>query len=268
MVSGRFDPIMKKAATLRSQPIPDRLEACRIGIECTLGNNQILTLVTAKGYPAATMNEGLVLYNTASTAVSEATTLGGIWEASTGLLGLSEKAARQAYTDFAKLARAAFLRDPAALATLTLKGKAAPGLRSFIKQAETTMGAVNRLTAAQRAKLLKKGYTDSFLSQERAKIAGLRAALNGQTDAKGAAQAATATQKTALRDLVDWTMEYFKTARVVLKANPQLLEKLGIVVREGRTPAQRAAPKKAAITRRKNREEAAAKAAKAASKVA
>ena len=52
---------------------------------------------------------------------------------------------------------------------------------------------------------------------------------------------------------VDWVAEYFKIARVALKERPQLLEKIGVLVRRTRTKAQRGAPAKAALTRAKKK---------------
>jgi hypothetical protein len=58
--------------------------------------------------------------------------------------------------------------------------------------------------------------------------------------------AATRDQLAALRE---WMSQYLRIARVALRAKPDLYAKLGGLVRNSRTAAQRQAPKKAAATR-------------------
>jgi len=68
--------------------------------------------------------------------------------------------------------------------------------------------------------------------------------------AKGAAQQATAEQRAAMAGLRHEMRDFRRIAKVALKSHPQLLEKLGIMVRVARTAAQRGAGKKAAATRK------------------
>ena len=64
-----------------------------------------------------------------------------------------------------------------------------------------------------------------------------------QEAAKGAAQQATRERDLALDA---WRAQYVKIARVALRNKPQLLEKLGLPARTGRTAAQRAAKRRKA----------------------
>ncbi|HQO21323.1 MAG TPA: hypothetical protein PLA03_13360, partial [Acidobacteriota bacterium] len=60
---------------------------------------------------------------------------------------------------------------------------------------------------------------------------------------------ATFEQNRAMEALDYWMGGFVKVAKVALRDQPQLLEKLGILKRGGKTAAQRQAPQKAAATR-------------------
>ena len=104
-------------------------------------------------------------------------------------------------------------------------------------------------SAVVRTKLLKKGYDEGRVSQERGKILAWVAARQVFTEMEGASEGATSEAANALVALVDWTVEYITTARVTLKKRPDLLQKLGLLVRNEKTERQRNAPQKAAVTR-------------------
>ncbi len=61
----------------------------------------------------------------------------------------------------------------------------------------------------------------------------------------------TRDQKSAIKVLNDWTPQYRAIAKVALHGKKELLEKLGLLTRSTKTPAQRNAPKKAAETRKR-----------------
>src|SRR5690606_22569545 len=97
------------------------------------------------------------------------------------------------------------------------------------------------------------GYTAEHLAEERAKIVAYQQAANEYRHAIGAAQLATQHRDAALDAMNRWTDQYLRIARAVLKDEGQLLEKIGLMVRNRRTPAQRNAGKKAAATRAANK---------------
>ena len=57
----------------------------------------------------------------------------------------------------------------------------------------------------------------------------------------------------ALETLDDWMRSFVRVAKVALRTEPQLLEKLGIPTRSNRTAAQRGAGEKTSTTRRTKR---------------
>ena len=96
----------------------------------------------------------------------------------------------------------------------------------------------------------KRGYGADRLSAGRARVVEMSAAIQAHKAAMGASQQATDEQDAALGALGAWMSEFLAIAKVALSAKPQLLEKLGILKRDGKTPAQRKAPAKAAATRK------------------
>ena len=86
--------------------------------------------------------------------------------------------------------------------------------------------------------LAEYGYSAERLQTERAKIEDYDQANQTQEAAKGAAQQATVVQNKALAELDSWMARYLKIAKVALRHDKQLLEKIGIVART----SKRAAP--------------------------
>ena len=238
--------------TLRQDSIPNQLNRSRVLIRNTIKNTDILTLVTPKGYTLEVMNEGFSLFNKANAAVDAAAEKSGAQALASDFAGKTQLTAQEAYQDLAKVARAIFLRDPATLTSLGLD-KAMPRAEAAFSKAFDKLFNTGGYTPEIRAKLLKKGYDDAKLSLDRSKLGEWIFAKETQTTCTGDAQAATETQKKALAAMVDWAAEYIKIARVALKKQSQLLEKLGIVVRSSRTKAQRGAAAKAAATRLKKK---------------
>ncbi len=104
-------------------------------------------------------------------------------------------------------------------------------------------------TEAIAARLADFGYTQQKLSDERSKIAEMSAAVAAHESASGAAQQATFEQNRAMEALGSWMSTFVKVAKVALREEPQLLERLGILKRNGKTAAQRKASSRTAATR-------------------
>jgi len=225
------------------QGIAQRLNAAQLAIVNSLSHPEIQELVAQFGYPAAKLEAGRALYESALGAVNASTAASGGQQASTQALAHAEKSARDAYQSLAKVARAVFGKDKAQLTALGLNGSAPKDTAGFIAAAYTLFDN------AGSAPLAEYGYNPDRLQNERAKVAAYDEANQGQESAKGAAQQATREQDSALQALDEWTAQYLKIAKVALRDKKQLLEKIGVTARTSKTAAQRAAPKKSAATR-------------------
>ena len=232
--------------------ISDCLTNAGIAIHNTLEDQEIAALVAVYGYGRDKMAEGQIILDRANGAVQAQVAATGGCQKATAELTQIEKEARLAYKGLGAVARAAFGRKSPALTVLGLNRPIPLRQGEFVTMATALFD--NVLGSPDLAAAVGRYYTADRLTAEKAKITALDAALQARAAAKGAAQQATVDQHEALTTLQGWIGSFRRVARVALHGQPQLLEKLGILVRNAKTPAQRQAPAKAAVTRKANRE--------------
>ncbi len=238
--------------TFSRQAIPDQLHNARLLIENTQDSAVILAIMLKFGYTAADFNAAHLIYSTALAASKAATVEGGSAELGTAAFDEEMVKVQGRYADFAKIARSVFRGNKAALSALGLDKRRPKAIARFIDAAEKLFNP-SSLTPELLPKL-KKRCNDQWLSEARGDVEQLKVARNLQKSLDGGAQNATAAQTIALKSLVEWCVEYIAVARVALKKTPQTLEKLGIPVRNSRSKAQIQGVRKAAVTRKLNRE--------------
>lgn len=161
----------------------------------------------------------------------------------------AEKAATTAYQKLSVVAKAVLQNDKGSLAKLGLDRPMPRTIAAFLSAANILFDNASADTDIKQ-KLATRGYDDTKLAQERAKIKAYDDADDVQEAAKGANQQATSDANAAMKRLNDWTSQYLKIAKVALSEKKNLLEKLGKTVRTTKTASQRAAPAKAAATRK------------------
>lgn len=227
-----------------NQSIAQQLIAGQLTISNSIEDDEIQGLVAEFGYDSEKLNAGMALYIAAQAVVNLQTAKSGAQQESTRMLTQAEIAARDAYQSLAKVARAVFSKDKAQLTTLGLSGAMPKDIAGFLAAASTLFDNATSLP-----ELANYGYDEEKIQAERSKIQALNTANQNQEMAKGAAQQATREQDAAMQALNDWAGQYRKIAKVALRGNKQLLEKIGIVARTSKTAAQRAAPAKASATR-------------------
>jgi len=228
--------------------IADRLNAAQVAISNSLADEEIKNLVGAYGYSAAKLNAGKALYTAAVDAANHATAASGAQQQATVVVESAGDIARDAFQALAKIARAALKDNPGQLTALTLDGPMPRTMASFLSNAKTMFENALNIPEIQTA-LAEFGYTAQKLQTECAKITNYDLANQAQELAKGAAQQATQLQDAALAEMDDWVACYLKVAKVALRDDSQLLEKIGILSRTSKTAAQRAAPAKAEAKR-------------------
>lgn len=222
--------------------IPQQLNAAQVAIANSLTDAEIKTAVAQYGYTTTKLNAGKALYDKALNTVNAQKSGRGDQKAATADLKVKEKDARDAYQAAAKVARATLSNED--LTTLGLMRKEPRDTAGFIAAAYTLFD-----NAESSGLLADFGYDEERITAERAKIEALDTANQAQEMAKGASQQATQDQEAALKAMNDWLAQYLKIAKVALRGKKQLLEKIGVTARTGKTAAQRAAPAKAAATR-------------------
>ena len=246
-----------------NQSIPDQLHNARLLIENTQDSAPILAVMLKFGYTAADFTAAHLIYTTALAASKTAASSGGSAELGTAAFHEAMVTARGRYADFGKIARGIFKGSQAALSALGLDQRRPRAIAKFTDAAEKLYDTA-KWTLPMKTKLEKRGVNDQWLSEARGELEQLKVARNHQKSLDGGAQLATAAQNTALEALINWCVEYIAVVRVAFKKSPQTLEKLGIMVRNGRSKAQIEGTKKSAATRRLNREKKAASIHKAA----
>ena len=218
-----------------------QLNAAQLAIANSLADPEIKAAVAQFGFTTAKLNKGKALYDAALAAVNAQKSGKGAQKDTTAQLKAALTDARDAYQALAKVARAALSKEEQAKLGL---GKEPRGTAQFIAAGYTLFDNAGDVTA-----LADFGYDAERLAAERAKIEAYDQANQAQEMAKGSAQQATQDQDAALAAMSEWVAQYVKIAKVALRGKKQLLEKIGVLARTGKTAAQKAAPKKAAATR-------------------
>jgi hypothetical protein len=233
--------------------ISRRLGTARIALNNAQSDAEIGPLLAAYGYDAARLAEGMAILETADSAVQAQVSTAGGWQTTTQTLGSAEREARTAYRTLREVVRAAYGYNAPILAILGLNQTMPARQTHFLTMAWTLFN--NAISSADISATLERfGYNGRRLTSEKEKVGAMETALEARESSKGSAQQATMAQRSAMNDLGKWMSAFFRVAKVALRGQEQLLEKLGILARNARTQAQRQAPAKAAQTRKARRE--------------
>ena len=229
--------------------IAETLNLADIAITNSINDAEILGLVSSKGYTKVKLQEGQSLLNSAYTIKDTHVANAGAQKQATSAAMSAKKSAIEAYQAYSSLAKGEFKGKREMLAKLGLNKQMPRTEAGFIAAGKTLFDNASGDPDMKEA-MSKYGYDDATLAAEASKIQAYESANAAQKAAEGASQNSTDTQSAVMKSLQDWVSQYKKAARIALKDNKQLLEKLGIRVSSGRTKAQKKAPLKAAATRK------------------
>jgi hypothetical protein len=236
----------------RTLNIGNQLKSAAIALNNAQSDPDINGLLVQFGFSPAKLGEGLGHYNAATAQVAQTTARRGESATATEQLRSARQAASRAYQDLAKTARALFIDNPGALASLGVNQRMPRQHGALLRAAQTLFNSAEYSVEIREA-LEAHGYTESKLSAERAKVTAFETALARQGERRGAAQQARADQTAALTTLRKWMARFRKIARVALGDRPKELEKLGIASLLTPTPAQREGWRKAVETRERKK---------------
>ena len=226
--------------SLNKKTIAEQLNLAQVAITNAPKDPEILKRLGNYGYTPARLKEGQVKLATAREAFALHLSLTGAQHDSTAKVNKVTKEAYAAYQALAKTARAIWPKDKAMLDTLGIKGTMPKTTAGFLSAAYTLFDNAQGNADSSKS-LAEYGYTKTKLTAERAKIAAFDNTNQLQEASKGAAQDAAKNQLAALNDLNEWMARYIKIAKVALSDRKQLLEKMGILARSGKTKKQRGA---------------------------
>lgn len=199
-------------------------------INNSLSDSEILNAVSPFGYTETKLNEGVALLGeTMSIVEAQRKEYGEVDEAQNRYEN-ERKAANQEYMDTLRICRVAFKDDVKAIATLGLNGRRARTLSGWFDQ---TRSFYRSLLGNEEWKttLATYGQTEEKLEERLNAVAQVEQASMAVKKEMGDAQNATHERDMKLEELADWVNDYEVIARIALAGKPQLLEKLGIVVK-------------------------------------
>lgn len=199
-------------------------------INNSLSDAKILNAVTPLGYNEAKLNDGAALCTEASTLYFNQKKEYGEVDGAQKQFETDQKMANNTYKDHVQIARIAFRGNVQAGTTLELNGRRATTISGWIKQ---TLNFYHALMGNEEWKvaMAEYGQDEAKFQAQLGLIDKVREGAEQVKKEKGDAQNATQVRDEKIEELVDWINDYEVIARIALADKPQLLEKLGIVVK-------------------------------------
>lgn len=208
----------------------DVLEQCRVSLDNVEKQPKIAKLMAEMGYDTAAIAAGRELYFSTRKIYD----FNKREDDETSVAYAAFKAVRDQLYDIYKLhrkrAKVVFLKDPEIIKQLELD-YAIP--RTYIKRIEAIKKFYVELLDNEplQQKLLRLKVTTEELARAYKLITPLEQARNEYLIEKGESQDATQAKDKALGQLEDWMSEFYAVSKIALEDNLQLLEALGILVR-------------------------------------
>jgi hypothetical protein len=199
-------------------------------INNSLGDQKILNAVTPLGYGPEKLTEGQSLLNEATVLVETQKREYGEVDAAQQVFDDQRTNAHKVYMAVLAISKIAFKGDVQAISTLDLTGRRASTFSGWLNQTRSFYRAI-LANEAWKTELAKYGQTEEMLTAELAMIDAVATASENKKKEMGDAQNATQERDEKLEELAEWVSDYEVIARIALADKPQLLEKLGIVVK-------------------------------------
>lgn len=199
-------------------------------INNSLSDSKVLSAVSPMGYTVAKLNEGAVVLSDAGTLYDNQKKEYGEMDAAQVASDTERKACNRTYMDLVRICRIALKNDVKAATTLDLNGRRSRTISGWQKQ---TLGFYRAILANDEWKtvLAVYGQTEEILTAQLAAIENVAIAAETVKKEMGDAQDATQQRDLKFEELIDWLSDYEVIARIALADKPQLLEKIGIVVK-------------------------------------
>lgn len=210
--------------------IEEILFQSRVRINNSLSDSKVLNAVSVMGYSETKLNEGLAILGEANTLYEDQKKEYGEQDEAQDVFSTERKSANLIYKNHVKIGCIAFNNDVKAITTLELNGRRARTISGWLKQ---TLGFYHAILTNEewKAKFAIYGQTEEVLTAQVAAIEGVAKASEAVRREKGDAQNATQERDEKIEELADWVSDYEVIARIALADKPQLLEKIGIVVK-------------------------------------
>ena len=199
-------------------------------INNSLSDPLILNAVSLMGYNQEKLLEGQNLLDEATTLVETQKREYGEVDAAQQVFDNQRTNAHKVYMAVLAISKIAFKGDVQAISTLDLTGRRASTFSGWLNQTRSFYRAI-LANEAWKTELAKYGQTEAMLTAELAMIDAVATASENKKKEMGDAQNATQERDEKIEELAEWVTDYEVIARIALADKPQLLEKLGIVVK-------------------------------------
>ncbi len=206
------------------------LERYRVALENAVAQSEIATIMAEFGYDSALIEEGKNLFNKTREAydlnVQEDD------ETSEAYNNFSEKREQLAdtYSLHRKKAKVIFKNDQQIKERLALTGSLPSAYISWLETVKKFYKEALKHEDIQ-TKLSRLKITVEELNTTNTLISELEAARADYLREKGESQDATTAKDNSFAELDDWMSEFYAVAKIALEDNIQLLEALGLIIR-------------------------------------
>ena len=208
----------------------DSMALIGLGINATLNNPEIQKKMAPFGYTEEVMNTGKAKHTATQSFIEVHRREYGEQYTATAAYNALWNAAYDEYRPILTLSRVALKNKQGALHSLRATGTRNRSVTGFISDARLLYN--NLLSQAEYlTEVTKLGVTKKRLTAAIGNIEALSRAYETFFKEKGEAQDATVKRDALFDDLYNWYSDFRAVARLALNDSPQLLEKLGIVVK-------------------------------------
>jgi hypothetical protein len=210
----------------QDQQMANDISAALATMTAARDDAEIQQALGERGYDVAAIDEAITtLQEPAQAAFNARQTAIGVLKRSNEGLAAMEAHERKDFADYREIARAAFTAA-ADRTELGLNGAAPKDLQKFITMARASYTAGKKAPFTE--KLTKRGYSTAAIDAELAGIKGVEGLGTARAKAEGAAAKATKDRDAAFKALKEWSGEFRKVARRVLRDRTDLLTKLAL----------------------------------------
>jgi hypothetical protein len=199
-------------------------------INNSLADDMVKIAVAPFGFTEEKLNQGKALLTEAETLYeSQQKEYGDVDGAQNQLVELREQA-HKVYMSMLVIARIALKNNVQATTTLELGGERASTISGWLKQTRNFYRALLANSDWKEA-MMAYGQAEEDLNHALQAVDAVNLAAEQVKKEMGDAQNATGKRDMKFEELIEWVRDYEKVARIALANQPQLLEKLGIVVK-------------------------------------
>ena len=217
-------------AVKRTQSEAATLERYRVAFENVEAQSEIATIMSEFGYDSAMIEEGKNLFTQTRQAYDDNVREDDETSQAYADFIAKRNAMEDTYSLHRKKAKVIFRKDLVTMKRLSLDGSI-PG--AYVKWLETVKKFYSEMLSYTelQTKLSRLKVTADDLNAANALLSELEATRAEYMREKGESQDATKQKDSVFAELDDWMSEFYAVAKIALEDNIQLLEALGIIIR-------------------------------------